>query len=137
MFYCRVFELFRCFIIGYANTRSNFRREIECFPGKSLFKNSKKKIEKNSCFEFLNKDFPWLSMELTPDMGIIRKLSTWSSEKKSQKLKKSTFLKTILLSKAFKLEKPKLEPKLEFWNTIGFSVLISQSFLSLSAQACV
>ena len=31
MFYSRVFELFRCFIIGYANTRSNFRREIECF----------------------------------------------------------------------------------------------------------
>ena len=35
-------------------------------------------------------------MELTPDMGIIRKLSAWSSEKKSQKLEKSTFLKKIL-----------------------------------------
>ena len=42
-------------------------------------------------FEFFNKDFSWLSVELTHDMGIIRKLSTWSSEKKSQKFEKSTF----------------------------------------------
>ena len=52
-------------------------------------------------FEFFNKDFSWLSVELTHDMGTIRKLSTWSRRKKSQKLEKSTFKKKILrLSKA-------------------------------------
>ena len=42
-------------------------------------------------FEFFNKDLQSLSVELTHDMGIIRKLSAWSSEKKSQKFEKSTF----------------------------------------------
>ena len=39
-------------------------------------------------FEFLNKDLQWLSVELTHDMGIIRKLSTWSSKKKEWKVGK-------------------------------------------------
>ena len=30
MFYFRVFELLRCFIIGFANTRTVFETEIEC-----------------------------------------------------------------------------------------------------------
>ena len=47
-------------------------------------------------FEFFNKDLQSLSVELTHDMGIIRKLSAWSSEKKSQKFEKSTFKKKIL-----------------------------------------
>ena len=42
-------------------------------------------------FEFSNEDLRSLSVELTHDMGIIRKLSAWSREKKSQKLEKSTF----------------------------------------------
>ena len=41
-------------------------------------------------FEFSNEDLRSLSVELTHDMGIIRKLSAWSSEKKSQKFEKST-----------------------------------------------
>ena len=31
MFYFRVFGLLRCFIIGFANTRTDYRTEIECF----------------------------------------------------------------------------------------------------------
>ena len=31
MFYNGVFELFECFIIDFANTRSDFRAKIECF----------------------------------------------------------------------------------------------------------
>ena len=39
-------------------------------------------------FEFSNSNFPTLSVELTQDMGIIRKLSTWTNGKKSQKFQK-------------------------------------------------
>ena len=52
---------------------------------------AKKKFFSIFFFEFSNKGLQWLSVELTHDMGIIRKLSTWSSEKKSQKFEKSTF----------------------------------------------
>ena len=42
-------------------------------------------------FEFFNEDLQSLSVELTHDMGINRKLSSWTSDKKSQKFQKSTF----------------------------------------------
>ena len=54
-------------------------------------------------FEFFNSDFLTLSVELIHDMGTMQKLLTWSSEKKSQKLEKST-LKKMRLSKLFETQ---------------------------------
>ena len=54
-------------------------------------KNICKNFFSNFFFEFSNKGLQSLSVELTHDMGTMQKLSTWSSEKMSQKLEKTAF----------------------------------------------